>query len=108
MNGQRSRARLSIPGSVPWRGPGREGSTMVGRVRSALFLLLIAHYASACGNAVTIVTVPLYVLARTGSPLATGLAAFANSLPLIFAGAVGGVWVDRLGGRAVSVASDLS
>jgi MFS family permease len=48
------------------------------------------------------------VLARTGSPLATGLAAFANSLPLIFAGAVGGVWVDRLGGRAVSVASDLS
>jgi MFS family permease len=74
----------------------------------SLVLMLIAHYASAIGNAVTVVTVPLYVLERTGSPLATGVAAFASTVPLIFAGAVGGVWVDRLGGRTMSIASDLA
>src|SRR5262249_50739741 len=83
-------------------------STVRSRGRAALAALLVAHYASSCGNAVTIVTVPLYVLARTGSPLATGPAAFANPLPLLFAGAAGAVWVDRFGGRAVSIASDVS
>lgn len=74
--------------------------------RRSLVALLSAHYLSSFGNAITVVTVPLYVLARTDSAAATGLAGFAGTLPLIFAGAVGGVWIDRLGGRRVSVLSD--
>ncbi|MGV4927984.1 MFS transporter (plasmid) [Streptomyces sp. BHT-5-2] len=77
------------------------------RRRGPLSVLLIAQYLSAFGNAVTIVTVPLYVLGATGSSIATGLAGFANALPLIFAGAIGGVFIDRIGGRRMSVLSDL-
>lgn len=77
------------------------------RRRRPLAALLTAQYLSAFGNAVTIVTVPLYVLGATGSSIATGLAGFANALPLIFAGAVGGVFIDRIGGRRMSVLSDL-
>lgn len=79
-----------------------------GEGRGSLVALLAAHYLSSFGNAVTVVTVPLYVLAETGSATATGLAGFAGTLPLIFAGGVGGVWIDRLGGRRVSVFSDAS
>ncbi|MGW7362884.1 MFS transporter [Streptomyces sp. NPDC054841] len=75
--------------------------------RRPLVLLLVAHYLSAFGNAVTVVTVPLYVFGQTGSSVSTGLAGFANALPLVFAGAVGGVWIDRIGGQRMSVVSDL-
>ncbi len=100
---------MSAPGSDSRPGSGGPGSdsrpTTVNR--RPLAVLLTAHYLSAFGNAVTVVTVPLYVLSRTGSPVATGLAGFASTLPLIFAGAVGGVWIDRLGGRRISILSDL-
>ncbi|MER5883638.1 MFS transporter [Streptomyces sp. NPDC001941] len=75
--------------------------------RRPLVLMLVAHYLSAFGNAVTVVTVPLYVFGQTGSSVSTGLAGFANALPLVFAGAVGGVWIDRIGGQRMSVVSDL-
>ncbi|WP_053926418.1 MFS transporter [Streptomyces chattanoogensis] len=75
--------------------------------RAPLTVLLVAQYLSSFGNAVTIVTIPLYVLGKTGSAVETGLAGFANSLPLIFAGAFGGVLIDRVGGRRMSVLSDL-
>ncbi|MEV8032182.1 MFS transporter [Streptomyces sp. NPDC002742] len=78
-----------------------------GRRRTPLTALLVAQYLSSFGNAVTIVTIPLYVLGKTGSTIETGLAGFANALPLIFAGAVGGVFVDRIGGRRMSMLSDL-
>lgn len=74
--------------------------------RRPLTFLLIAHYLSSFGNSVTVVTVPLYVLSRGGSATAVGWAGFASALPLVFAGAVGGVWVDRIGGRWMSVLSD--
>ncbi|MEU6073935.1 MFS transporter [Micromonospora sp. NPDC047074] len=76
------------------------------RQRRPFALLLVAQYLSSFGNAITVVTVPLYVLEKTGSPVAAGLAGFAGTLPLIFAGAVGGVWTDRLGGRRMSVICD--
>ncbi|KOV97335.1 MFS transporter [Streptomyces sp. NRRL B-3648] len=76
--------------------------------RSPLVALLTAQYLSAFGNAVTVVTVPLFVLHTTGSTATTGLAGFIGALPLIFAGAVGGVLVDRFGGRRLSVLSDLA
>lgn len=75
--------------------------------RRPLVALLSANYLSWFGNAVSLVAVPLYVLEETGSAGQTGLAGFANTLPLVFAGAVGGVLVDRFGGRRVGVVSDL-
>ncbi len=75
--------------------------------RAPLMALLAANYISWFGNGMTIVAVPLYVLHVTGSSLATGLAGFANALPLAVGGLVGGVVTDRLGGRIVSVAGDL-
>ncbi|MBW4718328.1 MFS transporter [Saccharothrix obliqua] len=77
-------------------------------MRRPLIVLLTANYLSWFGNAVTVVAVPLYVLQETGSSLQTGLAGFANTLPLVFAGAAGGVLVDRFGGRRVGVLSDLA
>jgi MFS family permease len=77
------------------------------RSRGPLVFLLIANYLSWFGNVVTVVAVPLFVLEETGSSVQTGLAGFANTLPLVFAGAVGGVLVDRVGGRRVGIVSDL-
>ncbi|MGI5479414.1 MFS transporter [Streptomyces lavendofoliae] len=92
--------------------PSTDGTTASGtapaRRRTPLVALMIAQYLSAFGNAITIVTVPMYVLSSTGSSMATGLAGFANTLPLIFAGAVGGVLIDRFGGRRLSVLCDLT
>jgi MFS family permease len=73
-----------------------------------LIFLLAANYLSWFGNVVTVVAVPLFVLEETGSSVQTGLAGFANTLPLVFAGAVGGVLVDRVGGRRIGILSDLS
>lgn len=69
--------------------------------------LIVANYVSWFGNGLTIVAIPLFVLETTGSPLITGLAGFANALPLAFGGILGGVLADRLSGRLVSVVSDL-
>jgi MFS family permease len=77
------------------------------RERVPLAALLVANYVSWIGNGMTIVAVPLYVLSTTGSLLATGLAGFANALPLTVGGIVGGAVADRLGGRVVSVLADL-
>ena len=57
--------------------------------RAPLMALLAANYISWFGNGMTIVAVPLYVLHVTGSSLATGLAGFANALPLAVGGLVG-------------------
>lgn len=78
------------------------------RALVGLSSLIVAHYVSWFGNIITTVTVPLYVLGMTESGVQTGLAGFANTLPLVVAGALAGVFIDRLGGRAVSVAADLA
>ncbi len=74
--------------------------------KTALISLITAQYLSSFGNSITVVTIPIYVLSVSDSALATGLAGFASTLPLIFAGAIGGVWIDRLGGRRMSILCD--
>ncbi|WP_433113693.1 MFS transporter [Micromonospora sp. CA-246542] len=74
--------------------------------RAPLAALVMSNYVAWFGNAITLVAVPLYVLERTGSPLWTGLAGFANALPMAVAGLVGGVFVDRFGARRISIAAD--
>jgi predicted MFS family arabinose efflux permease len=76
------------------------------RRRSALAALLAADGISRAGNAITTIAVPLYVLADTGSALATGLAGVFATVPIIVGGALGGVLVDRFGWRRSGVMAD--
>lgn len=71
-----------------------------------LWALLIANYVSWFGNGITIVAVPLYVLAKTGSTMAASVAGAANALPLVISGVAGGALVDRWGARRTSIAAD--
>src|SRR3712207_9128267 len=53
------------------------------------------------------VVIPWLILERTDSPEAAGLAAGLSAIPGILIAPVVGVLVDRIGRKAVSVASDL-
>lgn len=75
--------------------------------RTPLIGLLIAHTVSLTGNMLTLIALPLYVLAETGSPAATGLAGAFATAPVVLGGAFGGVLVDRIGYRRASVLADL-
>ena len=76
------------------------------RRRGPLAGLLAADGVSRAGNAITTIAVPLYVLADTGSPLATGLAGVFATVPIVIGGALGGVFVDRFGWRRSGVVAD--
>ncbi|MGY0004793.1 MFS transporter [Micromonospora sp. I033] len=69
--------------------------------------LLAAHTVSLTGNMLTLIALPLYVLAETGSPAATGLTGAFATAPVVLGGAFGGVLVDRIGYRRASVLADL-
>ncbi len=77
-----------------------------GRARSPLVGLLAAHTVSLTGNTITLIALPLYVLATTGSPAATGITGAVATVPIIIGGAFGGVVVDRAGYRITSVVAD--
>ncbi|MGR6319432.1 MFS transporter [Micromonospora soli] len=81
--------------------------TSAPRHRSPLFGLLAGHVVSLTGNMLTLIALPLYVLAETGSPAATGLTGAFATAPVVLGGAFGGVLVDRIGYRRASVLADL-
>ncbi len=76
------------------------------RQRGPLVGLLTGHAISLTGNMLTIIALPLYVLAETGSPSATGVTAAFATAPIVLGGAFGGVVVDRIGYRRASVLAD--
>jgi MFS family permease len=76
--------------------------------RAPLYALFVADSISLSGNAVAQLAIPWYVLVTTGSPTLTGLTVFFNFLPIVLAGFFGGVIVDRLGFRAMSIVADLA
>ncbi|MFU8872736.1 MFS transporter [Micromonospora sp. SL4-19] len=75
--------------------------------RTPLIGLLSGHVVSLTGNMLTLIALPLYVLAETGSPAATGLAGAFATAPVVLGGAFGGVLVDRIGYRRASVLADV-
>lgn len=77
------------------------------RRRTPLVALMTSHVISLTGNMMTIIALPLYVLAKTGSPAATGLAGAFATAPMVLGGAFGGVLVDRIGYRPASILADL-
>ncbi|BBA97634.1 putative transmembrane transporter [Actinacidiphila reveromycinica] len=92
---------------MPASGPGRAGGIPAGpRDRRPLALLLTANVVSIAGNMLTLVAVPWFVLATTGSPARAGLVAFASTVPVVLAALLGGPLIDRLGYTVTSVVSD--
>lgn len=81
--------------------------TAVARRRAPLAGLLLSHAISLTGNMLTIIALPLYVLAETGSPAAMGVTGAFATAPIVLGGAFGGVIVDRIGYRRASVLADL-
>lgn len=74
----------------------------------ALISLLASDGISRAGNAITMIAVPLYVLATTGSALSAGIVGVCSTLPVVLGGAFGGALVDRLGLKASSIIADLA
>jgi len=68
--------------------------------------LLLAHTVSATGNTATLIALPLYVYATTGSAALLGVLGAAAVAPVVVGGVFGGVLVDRFGYRRTSVVSD--
>ena len=81
--------------------------TLTGSARAPLTGLLVGHVISMTGNMLTIIALPLYVLAETGSAVATGITGFFATLPIVLGGVFGGVLVDRVGYRRASIVADL-
>lgn len=77
------------------------------RRRGPLVALLGAQVLATGGNVVTLVALPLYVLAETGSPSMAGVLAVVTTVPVVLGGAFGGVLVDRVGYRRSSIVSDV-
>lgn len=89
------------------RGAARAVSPSAARSAAPLAALLCAQVVATVGNVVTLVALPLYVLAETGSPSMAGVLAVVTTVPVVLGGAFGGVLVDRVGYRRSSVVSDL-
>ncbi len=83
------------------------GSAAAARRSTPLVALIAAQLLSTGGNVVTLVALPLYVLAETGSPSMAGVLAVVTTVPVVLGGAFGGVLVDRIGFRRSSVISDV-
>lgn len=75
--------------------------------RAPIYALLTANAISLTGNMMTAVAIPWFVLQTTGSAAQTGLSAFASTLPIFFSGLIGGVLVDRVGAKRMSIIADL-
>ncbi|GAB3139924.1 hypothetical protein GCM10027290_09930 [Micromonospora sonneratiae] len=76
------------------------------RSRRGLVGLLTAEVISLVGSRMSMVALPWFTLATTGSATKTGLVAFAEMLPYVLACALGGPLIDRIGARRMSVVTD--
>ncbi|PWJ24246.1 transmembrane secretion effector [Branchiibius hedensis] len=73
----------------------------------ALVGTLVSEAISLLGTRITMIAIPLYVLATTGSAAKTGVVAFAEALPLVVGKVLVGPVIDRLGARPVAITCDL-
>jgi MFS family permease len=74
--------------------------------RRPLVALLSAYGVSLVGSRLSMIALPLFVLATTGSATRTGIVAMVEMAPYVLAQALAGPVTDRLGPRRVSVVSD--
>jgi MFS family permease len=69
--------------------------------------LLGAYAVSVVGTRLSMIALPLFVLATTGSATRTGLVAMAETGPYALSQALAGPVTDRVGARRMSIVSDL-
>ena len=69
--------------------------------------LVTAESLSLAGNQIAAVALPILVLQYTQSPIAAGIAAIGNILPVLVAAVLGGRAIDRFGAWNISVTADL-
>ncbi|RLV47924.1 MFS transporter [Nocardioides mangrovicus] len=74
--------------------------------RRPLVGYLAAQAVSTTGTRVSMIAVPWFVLTTTGSATRTGLAAFAEMLPMVVCQALSGPLADRLSARRVAITCD--
>lgn len=93
---------------------GADGVSCSGRPRLTVrrrhgpfIILLTANTISYLGSVLTIVALPWFVLATTGSAARTGLTGAVEVVALVLAGIFGGTIVDRAGFKRTSVVCDL-
>ncbi|GAA4360241.1 MFS transporter [Angustibacter luteus] len=72
-----------------------------------MIALLTAYGISLVGTRLSMIALPLFVLATTGSPTRTGFVAMAEMAPYVLAQALSGPVTDRVGPRRMSITSDL-
>jgi MFS family permease len=77
------------------------------RDRRPLRAVLTANVISVTGNWLSLIAIPVFVYATTGSIARTGVVAFWQGLPMVLSAVLGGPLIDRLGRRRVSVGTDL-
>jgi predicted MFS family arabinose efflux permease len=82
-----------------------EGQRLPGA--NQLLRLLSSQAASTYGNQVIAFVIPWLVLTRTGSAVSAGTVAFAMGVAAFLGVITGGSITDRIGGRKVSIISDL-
>ncbi|MCU1593867.1 MAG: putative arabinose efflux permease, family [Frankiales bacterium] len=75
--------------------------------RRPLRALLTANAVSITGTAMTLLAIPWFVLATTGSAGKTGISAACETIPLVLMSAFGAPLIDQLGPRRVAITSDL-
>lgn len=71
--------------------------------RTMLWGYLVAVAISITGTRVSMIAIPWLVLTTTGSPVKTGLVAFAEMAPLVAAQVLSGPLTDRIGARRMAV-----
>jgi MFS family permease len=87
--------------------PASESTPITLANRAPVYALLAANAISQIGNMMSAVAIPWFVLQTTGSAAYTGLSAFASTLPIFFSGLIGGVIVDRVGAKRMSIIADV-
>ena len=70
--------------------------------------LLVANTISQIGNTFSVLAIPWFVLATTGSASQTGITVAVGVFPAVLVGIFGGAVIDRLGYRTSSVISDIA
>ncbi len=73
-----------------------------------MVFFLAANAISLFGNNLTIIAIPWFVYATTGSPAKMGIVGLFSVLPAILAAFFGGTIVDRVGHKKMSIISDLA
>lgn len=77
-------------------------------MKAPLLGLATASAISGLGTGMTLLAIPWFVLAATGSGLHTGLVVAAETTGVVLGSALGGPWIDRLRPRRAAVLFDLA